>query len=97
MTYSLKISSQNQVTLPVDLLKDLELTSGMYLRINPFGDDYKIINTRKKVAKLAGSLQKYVKDKSKLGLSDEELEKAIEDSKTKYFQSLTKEEILGDL
>ena len=93
MTYKLKVSSQNQVTLPVDLVKKLGVSSGMYIYINSEGDDFKIINTRKKVAKLAGSLKKYVKDKSKLGISDEELDDAIENAKNLHFSNLQKDEI----
>lgn len=87
MTYKLKVSSQNQVTLPVNLIKELGLSSGMYIYINPDGDDYKIINTRKKVAKLAGSLKKFVKDKSKLLNTSEEFEEVLEKSKAEHFKN----------
>jgi bifunctional DNA-binding transcriptional regulator/antitoxin component of YhaV-PrlF toxin-antitoxin module len=89
MTYKLKISKQNQVTIPVDLLKQLGLTGGNYLYIKPDEEDFRIINTRAKVNKLAGSLGPKIKDKSKLGLSDEDLEKAIEQSKIDYFKNWT--------
>lgn len=87
MTYKLKISSQNQVTLPVDLVSLLGIKAGMYLSISPDGDDFKIINTGKKVAKLAGSLKKYVKDESKLLSTNEEFEEALEKSKEEYFKN----------
>jgi hypothetical protein len=57
----------------------------MYISINPDGDDFKIINTRKKVAKLAGSLKKYVKDKSRLLKTNAEFEEALDKSKTEYY------------
>jgi len=85
MTYKLKISSQNQITLPVDLISILGIKAGMYISINPDGDDFKIINTRKKVAKLAGSLKKYVKDKSRLLKTNAEFEEALDKSKTEYY------------
>ena len=87
MTYTLKISKQNQVTLPVNLLKRLGLAGGMYLHIRPSDDDFKIINTRVKITKLAGSLGRKIKDKTKLGLSNEELEIAIERSKIESFKN----------
>jgi bifunctional DNA-binding transcriptional regulator/antitoxin component of YhaV-PrlF toxin-antitoxin module len=89
MIYQLKISSQNQVTLPVDLLKQLGLSKGGYLRIKPDEEDFRILNTRAKIAKLGGFLKDKIKDKSKLGLSDEELEEAIERSKVIEFQNRT--------
>jgi len=89
MTYQLKISKQKQVTLPVALLKQLGLTGGDYLYIKPNDDDFVIINNKVKIQKLAGSLGRKIKDKSKLGLSDEELEKAIEQSKIDSFKNWT--------
>jgi bifunctional DNA-binding transcriptional regulator/antitoxin component of YhaV-PrlF toxin-antitoxin module len=87
MTYKLKISKQNQVTIPVDLLKQLGLTGGNYLYIKPDEEDFRIINTRAKINKLAGSLGHKIKDKSKLLLSDEEFEEALEKSKIEYFKN----------
>jgi len=87
MTYKLKISSQYQVTIPRDLVLELGLKPGSYIVINPDQGDYKIQNTRKKVASLYGSLGRLVKDKTRLLKSEEEFEKVLENSKLDHFKS----------
>jgi bifunctional DNA-binding transcriptional regulator/antitoxin component of YhaV-PrlF toxin-antitoxin module len=86
MTYQLKISKQNQVTLPVNLLKYLNLSAGDFIYIKADNEDFRILNTKAKIENLSGSLGSKVKDRSKLGISDEELEKAIEKSKMLAFK-----------
>jgi len=87
MTYKLKISKQNQVTIPVAILKELNLSSGGYLHIKSEQEDFKILNDKAKIHKFAGSLGRKIKDKNKLGLSDEELEMAIKKAKFDYFKN----------
>ena len=50
-------------------------------------EDFVIVNDTAKTQKLAGSLGKKIKDKNKLGLSDENLEKALEQSKIDYYKN----------
>jgi len=88
MTYRLKVSQQNQVTLPVDFINKLGLKSGMYLEITQdweSEDIFKIENTRKKISKLQGSLGKKVKDKNKLLNRGLEFEQVLEKSKIANF------------
>jgi|688.fasta_scaffold372483_3 bifunctional DNA-binding transcriptional regulator/antitoxin component of YhaV-PrlF toxin-antitoxin module len=87
MTYQLKISKQKQVTLPVALLKQLGLTGGDYLYIKPNEDDFVIINNKVKIQKLAGSLGRKIKDKSKLLKTNKEFELALEKSKINSFKN----------
>ncbi len=87
MTFKVKISSQNQITLPVDLLKQLGLTGGNYLYIQPDAEDFRILNTGAKISKLAGSLGKKIKDKSKLLKTPEEFKKALQQSKNDHFKN----------
>jgi bifunctional DNA-binding transcriptional regulator/antitoxin component of YhaV-PrlF toxin-antitoxin module len=90
MTFKLKVSSQNQVTLPVDLLNKLNLKPGMYLNIFEDGhnqDTFNIQNIESKMSKIQGSLGRKLRDKSKMFKTGEEFESALEKSKTDSFKN----------
>ncbi len=90
MTFKLKVSSQNQVTLPVDLLNKLDLKPGMYLHIFEDGqkqDTYNIQNIENKMSKIQGSLGRKLKNKNKMFETGEEFEAALERSKTDSFKN----------
>jgi bifunctional DNA-binding transcriptional regulator/antitoxin component of YhaV-PrlF toxin-antitoxin module len=92
MTYTLKISSKNQVTIPVALLKDLgikksknkEKTTDYLLVVKNLQGKYEIVNPFEILRDLQGSLQA---PKHLQNLSDEELENLIEKAKTAHIKS----------
>jgi bifunctional DNA-binding transcriptional regulator/antitoxin component of YhaV-PrlF toxin-antitoxin module len=82
MTYKLKVSSQNQVTLPRKLVDSLGIMPGMYLYVNQDHGEYTIQNTRAEVEKIYGFLGKKVNSKKMLKSGDD-FEKALENAKMK--------------
>lgn len=99
MTYQLKLSSKNQVTIPVAVLKDLgllEKTSSpigktksskksTYLVLSKnFKGEYELINPRSTMVNVKGSLK--VPDHLQ-GLTDEQLNKAVEKGKVEYLKT----------
>jgi bifunctional DNA-binding transcriptional regulator/antitoxin component of YhaV-PrlF toxin-antitoxin module len=92
MTYHLKLSSKNQVTIPVSLLKDLKIKksktksepSSYLLVVKNLQGKYEIVNPFEILRDLQGSLQT---PRHLQNLSDEELENQIEKSKLAYMKS----------
>lgn len=97
MSYKLKLSSKNQVTIPVALLKDLNLNSTKKTKTSKKGDQdtyliivknlqgkYEIVNPYEILDNLQGSLQapEHLKN-----ISDEELEEQIKNARITYIKN----------
>lgn len=87
MTYKLKLSSQNQITLPIELLKQLEAKSGQFIEIAKAGNQF-VIRTFRDILKdldlLTGDLQKKTKKLQKNN-PDFDLNKIIDDSVAEFY------------
>ncbi len=92
MTYKLKLSSKNQVTIPVALLEDLQIkksktkgkSTNHLLVVKNLNGNYEIVNPYEMLSDLQGSLQA---PKNLQNLFDEELEKQIEKAKAAHIKS----------
>jgi bifunctional DNA-binding transcriptional regulator/antitoxin component of YhaV-PrlF toxin-antitoxin module len=88
MTYKLKLSSKNQVTIPVALLKALDIdmsknSQNSLLIVRTIHGEYQIVKPIEELKKLQGSLEAPKQFKN---LTDEELEELIEKGKTEFIQ-----------
>jgi hypothetical protein len=88
MTYKLKISSKNQVTIPVALLKELDIdvsktSQNSLLIVKTIHGEYQIVNPIEELKKLQGSLEVPKQFKN---LTNEELEALIEKGKTEFIK-----------
>jgi|688.fasta_scaffold185452_5 bifunctional DNA-binding transcriptional regulator/antitoxin component of YhaV-PrlF toxin-antitoxin module len=87
MTYQLKISSQNQITLPNKLLTDIGAKSGQYVQIVKRGNKF-VIQTFRDVLMDLDVLTKKIQIKTKkLSQNDPEfnLDKLIDESTTEFY------------
>jgi len=100
MTTLVKVSSQGQITIPASWLVKLgvrkrgqKIAKGTTIAL--VEEDGKLIiqEAKRRVLEGFGLLKKYV-DQSKLGITDEELNEAIEQSKIQAFEQ-TKNDILA--
>jgi AbrB family looped-hinge helix DNA binding protein len=84
----LKISKQRQLTIPKSILNILGVKPGESVVISQLEEGQIVIQrTQDKVDELYGFLKPFARTGS-LGLDDESLDKAIEDSKKKAFQKI---------
>ncbi|MEM1312172.1 MAG: hypothetical protein AAGF07_01775 [Patescibacteria group bacterium] len=86
MQFKLKISTQNQITLPKNLISELGASSGKYIYINKDETGYYIQNTKAEVDKAYGFLAKKVNPTKKLK-SGVAFETALEKSKISRFKN----------
>ena len=89
MTYNLKLSSKNQVTIPVALLKDLDIdqtktSQNSLLIVKNLQGKYELVNPFEMLKNLQGSLKS---PKRLENVSDEELEEYIEIAKKAHIQN----------
>jgi bifunctional DNA-binding transcriptional regulator/antitoxin component of YhaV-PrlF toxin-antitoxin module len=88
MSYELSISTKNQVTLPVSLLRDMGIlpkshdTPQKLIISKNFDGRYELVNPAKVLEELLNT-----ESKSSVKLSDSELEQAIEESKNSHFKN----------
>jgi len=90
MTYSVKVSSQLQMSLPVEVAKILHLKPGMRIVFSSNPSDpqsFIIQNGDDQINNLAGMVLEKVKKNAPemLGISDEKLEDEIQKSKQTTF------------
>ncbi|MEI6728986.1 MAG: AbrB/MazE/SpoVT family DNA-binding domain-containing protein [bacterium] len=89
MNYKLKLSSQNQITLPVELLNKLEAKSGQYIEIALSGNQF-VIRTFRDVLKSLDKLSQGLQIKTKkLQASNPnfDLDNIIDQSLTEFYNS----------
>jgi bifunctional DNA-binding transcriptional regulator/antitoxin component of YhaV-PrlF toxin-antitoxin module len=89
MTYKLKLSSKNQVTIPVALLRELDIdltkaSDNNLLIVKNLQGKYELVNPFEMLKNLQGSLKS---PKHLENLSDEELEEYIEIAKKAHIQN----------
>jgi|LakMenEpi03Aug12_release.lakeMendotaPanAssembly.Ray.scaffolds.fasta_scaffold2972177_1 bifunctional DNA-binding transcriptional regulator/antitoxin component of YhaV-PrlF toxin-antitoxin module len=87
MTYQLKLSSQNQITLPVELLEQLKAKSGQFIEIVKSGNQFVIRtfrDTLEELDLLTKDLQTKTKQLQKTGNFD--LDKIIDISAAEFYQ-----------
>ena len=91
----LKLSKQRQLTIPKDILEFLGVEPGESVVVSKTkgkkGRKIVIQKTQDKVDELFGFLKPFAREGS-LGLNDEELDKAIEQSKAESFKNRKKQE-----
>lgn len=89
MSYQLKLSSQNQITLPVELLNQLEAKSGQFIEIVKSGNQF-VIRTFRDVLKDLDILTKDLQVKTKkLQKSNPkfDLDVVIEESTNQFYSN----------
>lgn len=82
MTYKLKLSSQNQITLPVELLAQLEAKSGQFIEIVKIDGQF-VIRTYRDVLNTLDNLTKNLQNKTKTlqnTMPNFDLDKIIDES-----------------
>jgi bifunctional DNA-binding transcriptional regulator/antitoxin component of YhaV-PrlF toxin-antitoxin module len=87
MTYQLKLSSQNQITLPMELLEQLQAKSGQFIEIVKSGNQFIIQtfrDTLEELDLLTKDLQVKTKELQKTGNFD--LDKIVEISTAEFYQ-----------
>jgi hypothetical protein len=87
MVYKVNVTTQNQASLPIKFINELGLTPNQKNKLIVYKDEagrFVITTDSDLVTTLAGSLKNKV-NPIKLGLSDDELEEAIQKSKAQYF------------
>jgi bifunctional DNA-binding transcriptional regulator/antitoxin component of YhaV-PrlF toxin-antitoxin module len=74
MTEIIKVTSKGQVTLPVDVRKELDIDKDTYIAVEIIGEYIIMKKVGLKLKELSEVLQKAAKDK---GITKKEIEKAI--------------------
>lgn len=76
--HPIKLRRKNQITLPSEVSKDMGVDAGDTLYVQKEGDRYVLITADEIIDPTAGALAKYAKGKPPL--SQEEMDKAVEDA-----------------